>query len=254
MTLLVGTSSGNDDVGRIRIRSATSSQFVVAENSISWADNLYLTVLRYWEVWPVYPRIISDPDDSENVIFYKDYDIAYTDQNSKFGSFVCAGPHRAAYIDESTGKARIYWSSEDTDPIKGTLSSYNWAFEGGSPTGSTSANPGYVEYDTPGHYVTRLQVTTSLGVTDTTYRYVSIYHKQGHGSYLPPQKWKLQDISGSRGEGGYTLSIRMYENLDAIKDGSVVVLFGDDYYGGVKASLGGDSTGNSGIFLVGYVL
>lgn len=254
MTLLVGTSLGSDDVGRIRIRSATSSQFVVAENSISWADGLYLTVLRYWEVWPVYPRIISDPANSENVIFYKDYDVAYTDQNSAFGSFVCAGPHRAAYIDESTGKARIYWSSEDTDPIKGTLSSYNWAFEGGFPTGSASANPGYVEYDTPGHYVTRLQVSTSLGVTDTTYRYVSIYHKPGHGSSISPQKWKLQDISGSRGEGGYSLSIRMYENLEAIKDGSVVVLYGDDYYGGVKASLGGDALGNSDIFFVGYIL
>lgn len=254
MTLLIGTSAGDDDIGRVRIRSATSSQFIVAENSIAWANNLFLTVLRYWEVWPIYPRIISDPADAENVIFYKDYDIAYTDQNSKFGAFVCAGPHRAAYIDESTGKARVYWSSEDTDPIKGTISSYEWAFEGGIPTGSTSATPGYVEYSTPGHYVTRLKVTTSLGVTDTTYRYVSIYNKPGYGSSIPPQKWILQEMSGSRGEGGYSLSIRLYENLDSIKDGSVIVLYGDDYYGGTLASLGGDALGNSNIFFVGYVL
>lgn len=254
MTLLVGTSAGNDDVGRVRIRSVTSSQFVVAENSLSWEDDLYLTVLRYWEVWPVYPRIINDPTDAENVIFYKDYDIAYTDQNEKYGAFACAGPHRAAYIDESTGKAKIYWSSEDTYPIKGTVTAYDWEFEGGFPTGSTSASPGYIEYPTPGHYVTRLKVNTSLGIIDTTYRYVSIYHKPGYGSSIPPQKWQVQNLGGSRGEGGYSFSIRLYENLDLINDGAIVVLWGDDYYGGTKAALGGDSTGNSNIFLVGYIL
>jgi len=46
MTMLVGTSAGASDVGRIRIRSADGSQFVVSENSnIEWSNALHLTVL-----------------------------------------------------------------------------------------------------------------------------------------------------------------------------------------------------------------
>ena len=67
MTLMVGSAPGLDDYGRVRVRSATSGVITIAENSyIDWKDDLYLTVLRYWEVWPVYPRIISDPANAEN--------------------------------------------------------------------------------------------------------------------------------------------------------------------------------------------
>lgn len=92
MTMWVGSTPGANDIGKVRVRSATSTQITVSENSnIAWADNLYLTVFRYWELWPVYPRIIQDPANAENVIFYKDYDIAYSNQNSILGTFVKIG-------------------------------------------------------------------------------------------------------------------------------------------------------------------
>ena len=62
MTLLVGNSEGASDVGKIRIISATSSEFKVSENSnIKWQDGLHLTAIRYWDLWPVFPRIIQNP-------------------------------------------------------------------------------------------------------------------------------------------------------------------------------------------------
>ena len=46
MTVLIGTSEGASDVGRIRLRAITPSQMVVSENSdIKWEDDLYITVL-----------------------------------------------------------------------------------------------------------------------------------------------------------------------------------------------------------------
>ena len=56
-TLLVGTTAGGQEMGRMRIRSATqtgaSGTFVVSENSnVDWQDGQYLTALKYWEVWP----------------------------------------------------------------------------------------------------------------------------------------------------------------------------------------------------------
>jgi len=54
-------------------------------------------------------------------------------------------------------------SGTDTD---GSISSYFWNFEGGTPKTSTLANPGSVTYSTAGTYVTTLTVTDNQGVTD----------------------------------------------------------------------------------------
>jgi hypothetical protein len=250
MTLLVGTTALGQDVGRIRIRSATSDHFVVSENSnIMWTDLLYLTVLRYWEVWPVFPRIIQDPADLEDVIFYKDYDIEYTDQNSILGTFIGMGPHRAAVLE--TGSVNLWYGSTGTLNLLGNPVSYEWSFEGGTPTGSTAATPGWVSYDTPGHYVTRLIVSAS-GTSDTSYRYVSIYDKPGEGNSPPVIKWSLDSLSGGRDEGGYSASIAIQEPV-TVDDNSVVVIFSDDWYGNTHTSLGGNYPNAQKIFFVGYV-
>ena len=255
MVLWVGSTAGAKNLGITRVKSITSTQMVVAENSdIAWANNRFLTVYRYFPVLPVYPRIIQDPADDEKVIFYKDYDIEYdADQNSVLGAFVNMGSHRAAQLEGGT--ASLWYTAIGTSHMIGATDlSYDWAFEGGTPTGSTSATPGWVSYDTPGHYVTRLIVTGDNGSVDTAYRYVSIYNPISSGTSLPFQKWSLDSMSGSRDEGGYTASITLYETASVIEEGSVVVIFSKDYYGGTKISLGGNQTNNSETFFVGYVL
>lgn len=251
MTMLVGTSAGSDDLGKIRVKSATSSEIVVAENShINWPQATHLTVLRYFELWPIYPRIISDPNNAENVIFYKDYDVTYTDQNSALGAFPCAGTHRAGFVGDS-----FYYSATGTAHLLGLGMTYDWAFEGGGVTGSTSDTPGYIQYNTPGHYVTRLIVTGANGSVDKTYRYVSIYNRPENSSTnLPIQKWEIMGLAGSRGEGGYSTSISIIdETVQTVRDGDVVVLWSDDYYGANHTSLGGNSPNNSKTFFVGHI-
>ena len=251
MTLLVGTSSGSRDLGKVRVRSATSSQLVVAENShIDWSRATHLTVQRYWELWPVFPRIINDPSDDENVIFYKDYDVAYTNQNSILGTFPCAGPHRAIFAGES-----VYYTSSGTYNVLGESLTYDWAFEGGSVTGSASAVPGNVTYNTPGHYVTRLKVTSSSGAVDTTYRYISVYNNPNNSvSSLPIKNWSMDSLGGSQSEGGYSASFTITEEDITIYDGDVVVLFADDYYGNTNTSIGGNAPNASKIFFVGHII
>lgn len=251
MTMLVGTSAGSDDLGKIRVKSATASNIVVAENShINWPLATHLTVLKYWELWPVYPRIINDPGNAENVIFYKDYDIAYTNQNSVLGAFPCAGTHRAGFAGDS-----FYFSATGTSHLLGSALSYQWTFEGGSPSSSTSETPGNVQFSTAGQYVVKLVVTGANGSSDTTYRYVSIYNRP-ESSLLknPIRKWAIDGLAGSRGEGGYSTTIRIIdETVQTIRDGDVVVIWSDDYYGGNHISLGGNSPNNSSIFFVGHI-
>lgn len=254
MVLWVGSSAGAKDLGTTRIRSITSSQMVVAENSdVAWTNNAHLTVYRFFPILPVYPRIIQDPSNPEQVIFYKDYDIAYTNQNDTLGAFVNAGSHRAKMLE--TGSASLWYTSSGTSAlISGTSLSYEWAFEGGTPTGSTAAHPGWVSYDTPGHYVTRLIVSGDNGSEETSYRYVSIYNPIASGTSLPFQKWSLDSLGGSRDEGGYTASVTLYETASVIEEGSVVVIFSKDVYGSTATSLGGNQENNSDVFFVGYVL
>src|SRR5688572_13643099 len=114
-TMWIGTSAGENNIGKIRVRSATSSEIVVSENSnILWNDNQFLTVFYYFELWPVFPRIVQTNPNSENVTFYKDYDIVYSNQNSFLGTFINVGPNRAANLDPASGQTQLYWSSTGT--------------------------------------------------------------------------------------------------------------------------------------------
>ena len=58
MTLMVGSAPGKSDLGRVRVRNASSAVIWVGRNSnINWSDNLYLTVIDFFEVWPIFQRI-----------------------------------------------------------------------------------------------------------------------------------------------------------------------------------------------------
>jgi len=250
MTLLVGSTAGAEDVGRIRIRSVDGSDFTVAENSdIDWQVGQYLTVLRFWDIWPVFPRIISDPSNAENTLWYKDYDIAYTNQNTILGAFPCAGPHRAIFTGE-----QVYYSATGTAHVADVGFSTAWWFEGATVTGSSAYTPGYMTYNTPGHYVTQLIVSGTNGSVDKSYRYVSVYDRPETGSAnVPVIDWNMGNIEQSRSGGGATVQITVGETID-LHEGDVAVLFGESWYGTTKQNIGGNAENNSNIFFVGYVL
>lgn len=262
-TLWVGSEAGDDDIGHVRIRSNSftgeSGTITIEENShINWGGegvgDKYLTAMDYYEVKPVYPRIIQNPANSEDVIFYKDYDIPYTNQNTNLGSFVHMGSHRARTIDPESNLASIYWTSSGTYNVEGlAVEEYIWSFEGGTPTGSLSAHPGLVTYDTPGNYITSLTVMSASGtITDTSYRYVSIKDKIGYGDTTPIVRWELKGLQGTRGEGGYTADFIVHDLME-IHGNDVIMLTSDDWYGDTKVSFGGNSVQEPYMFFVGYV-
>ena len=252
MTVKIGTAAGEDDVGRLRVRSFTGTYIDFAENSINWTSGQYLTFINQIDVQAIYPRIIQDPDNDENVIFYKDYDIPYSTQNSVYGSFPNAGPHRAAFL--SSGTASLYYTATGTYNVASSALTYLWSFEGGTPTGSTSLTPGNVNYSAAGHYRTKLRVSAANGGVDETHRYVSIYNRPNEGTNVPTLKWELQDLSGSRSEGGYTASFKVFENIGNIEPNALVVIFSDTWYGGAITSMGGNAQNASRIVFSGYIL
>ncbi|WP_333696365.1 PKD domain-containing protein [Flavobacterium sp.] len=48
----------------------------------------------------------------------------------------------------------------------GTALTYNWSFPGGTPSSSNSANPGTIQYATPGNYTVSLTVSNSCGASN----------------------------------------------------------------------------------------
>lgn len=245
MTLYIGSTPGGSNYGRIRIRSADSATILVAENfDINWQDNLYLTVKDFYEVWPIYQVLhqMGNTPATDQILVYKDADIEYSGQNNYPGSLIWMGSHQAAWLEN--GHTQIYWSATGTVNTQGAGLSYLWEFDGGIPTGSTLQTPGDVDYDTAGHYVTRLDVTSSSGTVDTSYRYVSIYDDANQ----PINEWGMDDLKGSRGEGAYTTSIWVRQPVNGVVEGALVVVFSRSYYGTTPYSF------VNNIEFVGYIL
>lgn len=251
MTVLVGTTEGSDDVGVIRLRSISASSISVAENSdIPWQDQLFITILRFVDIFAKFPRIIQNPSNAEDVIFYKDYDIPHVNQNNTLGALVNMGSHR--YVEIENGTGTLYYSATGTVSLVGLTPTYSWHFEGGTPTGSTVQTPGLIRYNQAGDYVTKLVVTSPNGAVDTSYRYITARNPLGQGSYPTITQYRFSNLAGSRGEGGYSAEFQIYEPV-TIRDGSVLILRSKDFYGANQTNLGGNYYGGEDIFFVGIV-
>lgn len=250
MTMYVGSTPNASDQGRLRVRYASSTGTVrVAENSeVNWQNDLYITIRDFYEIWSVFPNYALN---GTTVTFYKDNDIVYAGQNADagLGTIVTMNPHHAGFVGSN-----VYWTAEHSKSVADRLPlSYSWIFEGATITGSTSVTPGNVTYNTPGHFTTRLTITTNDGIQDTSYRHVSIYDREG-GANPPIKSWELINLKGSREEGGYSSTIRMFENISDIVDGALIVIFAEDMYGSVTGSVGGNAPNRSDIVFVGYVI
>lgn len=251
---LIGTAPGLEDVGRTWVRSATSNTLRFVESDhIDWDDNLYVTVLKYTEIIPVFPRIIQNPSNEEDVIFYKIWDVAYTNQNSILGAFINMGSDFAGFLEN--GQCQVYWSASGTTHLLGSALSYQWSFEGATTTGSTAHTPGYITYTSPGHYRTILTVTGANGSVDTSIRYVSIYDRPENGTEIPIMNFELSELGGSRDSVGYSCRVRIREPISEskVRDGMLVVVFKEDWYGYTKQSVSRNDKGRENILFVGYI-
>lgn len=258
MTCYIGTTAGGRDIGRIRVISATDTVITLAENSFAWIDGWFLTIVAYYEPWAVFPRITLDDDNVPH--FYKDYDIAYTNQNQLMEPVICMGPNYAGFLEQfSSGTYEQVWytSSGSFDPTPGGgLSTYDWAFEGGMPTGSADAVPGYVEYTGSGYYTSRLRIVSTQGVTGTGYRHIMILDRPGTGDNEPVVKWGFRNMTGDRETGSYDVMLWIREDMDLskISEGSLVVIFSEDWEGGTEVDkVAANAEGRQHIFYCGYI-
>lgn len=236
---------------RVRIRGITSDTISVAPDSaIEYKDGQVLRIYDHHEFWPVFPRAVLNTG-SLTYTLYKDYDIALSDQNTDFDPVVIMGPHFAGFYDTFSD---VYFTATGSYTVDGsTISSYLWTFPvGSSPTGSTLGTPGNVTFPSSGHYTVSCTVTASNGKTATGYRHIVLLDRYaGDKDKLPIFDWEFKGLEGEW-RGSYLLKIKIRDRVDEFQDGDLVILFGENYYQGIKQSFGG-YPGREHIMFVGYI-
>jgi len=260
-TMLIGTTAGARDVGKVRVKSATDTVITVAQNDdIDWQDGLYLTIQNNYELWSKKPRVTAS---GGVVTRYVDYDISYSSHTSRQNPVPIMGPPACAFIDDDTGLATVAFVGENSYSVAEgkTIDKYSWVFPSGTPSISSDkgevSSPVVVTWDTAGGHV---PYWVSLEVTDTApdqtsgtgRRPVFIFDRTGPNA--PYTDFEISDLSGDFGQGGWEAKFKVFGDVTAndFPDGTMVIVFAEEWYGNTKQSIGGYPY-RENIKFVGYI-
>lgn len=219
MTVLVGSTPGAWDKGLARVRKTwTADTAYIGETSeIAWADNLCLTVIDEFSIWPRHLRVAADGT------AWMDYDIAYSDQHNAFAPVPCLGPDRVLKLAGASVSTQLDASASWV--IGSTISGYAWSVLRGSATlaNANTATP-TLTATAAGRILVQCVVTAANGKTSTGYRNVYVYDAN-----TPPTEVTLEDFSGNVERGGFEFSITLptppgFEPRDYCK----VILFAEE--------------------------
>ena len=229
MTVLVGTSAGADDKGKVYIRKTPgASTFTISPTSeIGWADNDYLTVLDDFELRTKQPSLAGET-------LYIDWDVAYDDQHEEFDPVAVMGPHAVLKLTGST--VDFEPDGSDSWVLGSTISAYAWFAPGASATSNLDTDAPTITYNAVGWYRVSLTVTDANGRTMTGYRRVYVYNDAN----LPVENFELVKCMGDVENGGWEFEITLFDEADIadVYPGALCLLFAEDWYGSTKQSLG----------------
>ena len=227
-TVLVGTSAGKDDIGTIWARSCTSTVLTVGMNSIHWANDYYITVLNFVDVWNR-PFSLSLEDDE--IVYAIDGDTAFTSEDIELGTFIKMGGNYAGFVGD-----QVNWNASGSVNVADNTVDYVWEFEGGDVSTHSGSVVGNVTYNTAGHYKTKLTATSSNGHVNISYRYVSIYDRLGANA--PYEFVGSENFSGSREEGGWVVDSWIGEDeVPSIIRNTPAIVFARHNFGGTESDL-----------------
>ena len=252
MTIFVGTTAGDDDVddGRRRYRSRAGQVLKVDENSIIWTDGMFITVIENWELWPVFPWITPD---GPPFVFYKDRDIAYTDQNENVDPVaIIRHNHAAKFLDGPTVSFNLIATDSYAVANGASISTYLWECDYGV-IGNSAAGSTTITFDTPNKngYWVHLTVTDSNGKSHTTRRVRFVHTRTGtHAPHYDFQA--VNPPTGDWATGGWraTFEVRDEAGIDNFPDKSLCLFWGEEFYNGVLRSNIGK---NSSVQIAGYI-
>jgi hypothetical protein len=253
MTLWVGTSAGASNVGKCRVRSinTTTNVLTISENSLVWADDQYLTTKEEYTLWPIFPRFTDAGD------FYKDYDIAYTDQNEQPPPIAIMGPPQCGFL--TTGSLVFNLDGGQSYPIAGgeSIAGYLWAAAAGvlGSSGSQSSTWTHTVARPDGTWLA-LTVTDTNTKTQITKRPFFVHERTGANA--PISDFTLESLQGDWERGGWAARFTVYAGATqaTFPDGAMVVVWHEATYGATAGQIGGYKYNNAdarNVLFIGYV-
>lgn len=178
MTVHFGTSAEAADLGRQRVRKAATSSLLYFgrssrnshEGEVTLADDAYITVYNWRQVWAKVPTIEDDGT------IYKDHDLSPAGSVADQPPVANTGPGTAGTIDPATDKLRVKLPHTGSNNSFATatgesISTYAWGLPSGvSLVAGYALSDAVIEVDCdPGFYYVSLTVTDSAGETHTAY-------------------------------------------------------------------------------------
>jgi hypothetical protein len=245
-TVLIGSGLGLSDVGIGRIRKAlTASTVYIGETSeISFADDLYVTVIDAFDPFPRHPKIVDETP-------FMDYDIPYSDQNKNYDP-ICIMGGQVVLDVQSYPVAVTFPDVADSSVFDSTITAKLFEASAGVVTNETTDNPTLTvsSYPTGGYIRVSLKCTTATGKVFTSYRYVLVYDS----SNPPIKDFTLVSATSSRGSGGGRAEVKLNDNTDYsdIRERGLAVLFSRDYYQETLQSVG-PYLGRENVLLSGWI-
>ena len=233
-------------VSKRRYKSRSGQVLKLDENTVYWVVGYTIEVYDSRELWTVYPYI----DSSSNYTFYKDYDVAYSDQNINIPPVAIAGPTRVGFLDDTSVSFDLDGSgSYVMSSTASSIYSYLWSCDTGTIAAPTSAIT-TITFTVAGQHVVKLTVTDDMNVSQSTYRIFFVHTRTG--SDAPYTSFQLDSLAHSWSSGGSNARVvlRGASNIDDIEDGAFVVIWSEVWYNGTEEYIG--ESGN--IRFAGYIL
>lgn len=250
-TLWIGSTAGGNDKGRVRIKSITGSQasgtIVVAENAIDWGNNDHLTVLYNYELWPVFP-LITDAG-----VFYKDYDVAYTDENEEPPPVCICGPPRCGFLGSVSGEIDFTIEHANHYAIArgATISSFVVTCATASNI-STVGNTTTITFDAAGIHWIKVSCTDSNTKSQVRMLPAFVYEA---GVTDPYYDFEVEgSFQGSWTSGGWSARFNVFgdADIDEFPDSALIVIWHRAIYGSTEQFIGGWPSAKNVLF-AGYL-
>ncbi len=238
--------------GYVRLTPTSSILYinVTGQGDISFADNDVISVCDDYRVWARLPRL----DDTLKKLgtFYKDYNLAYTDEGSKPPPKCNAGPFYAGFIDENTNVVTVAFDLTDSYAVApgATISSYAGDIADGTVTSGTIASGVFTATFPAGWRWCRFTVTDSNSKTHTAVVMVWAAERTGANA---PIRARIESHRMALQGGEMTLKLWTDDvSPDVVPHGTLVMMFEEETYGTTAGSLNG-YTGREHVKFVGWV-
>jgi hypothetical protein len=176
MAVWIGTTPGSYDITAGVIKSAPSTTFLYIDAKSlgdsgyasyirnGFENDAYVTVLKHRPPWGLLSSIRSG-------VFYKKWDVVYSDEGSNPPPIIRLGKHRAVMAGQD-GIARVQWTADPVPWGTKQITSMVWYGDTGTlVSGNLNSHTFTAEYE-PGFYVIQYAANDSGAKISTAFRYL----------------------------------------------------------------------------------